>query len=162
MRLIFQISSSSLILACLFLHLVLISGRRALVAQSGCTAKDLAQELKYEDIVAALVSRQNLEKDPTIPVLKRWLNSVGAGQYVQRFLDAGYSLPFIAKHGLSKKDLDCVGVPASKMGVRQQLIALFKIDEFYSVEKESGSEGEGEKDSESENENSESEEESDS
>ena len=56
------------------------------------------------------------------------------------FVAAGYDLPFIQKHRLSEADLDCVGVPTSKLGLRKKLMALHQLEKFAAVEE--GSEGE--------------------
>ena len=68
------------------------------------------------------------------------------------FLRAGYDLPFIAKQGLTEPDLDCVGVPLSKLGLRRKLIALHALDKFYDKgqEEEGEEEGDGEEEEEEE------------
>ena len=53
------------------------------------------------------------------------------------FTRAGYDLPFIAslgKDGLTDHDLDCVGIPLSKLGLRRKLKALHDLDQFYGAE----------------------------
>ena len=52
-------------------------------------------------------------------------------EYLPKFLDAGYDLPFIYKFGLKFEDLECVGIPVKKLGLRRKLIALHRLDEFY-------------------------------
>ena len=74
--------------------------------------------------------------DPTIPKFKEWLNHIGGGEYAAKFLEAGYDLAFIAQYGVSDRDLDCVGVPASKMGLRRKIAQLHELSLFYSAEDE--------------------------
>jgi len=110
---------------------------------------DIAQQLNFEDITDALKSKSTLESgmshalpsccyliafdtpilrsDPTVPLFKNWLISLGAGEYSSRFIEAGYDLPFVAKHGLSDKDLDCVGIPNSKMGLSRKISELHQL-----------------------------------
>jgi len=110
--------------------------------QSNCgsTPLDLAQKLGYEEIVDILTSKSNLEKDPTLPKFRNWLCSLGAGEYLPKFLEAGYDLTFIANQGLTDADLDCVGIPMSKLGIRRKIMALHNLASYY--EKEDGEEGE--------------------
>ena len=72
--------------------------------------------------------------DPSLPKFKEWLNHLGAGEYVNRFLDAGYDLPFISKFGIKDDDLDTIGIPKSKLGLRRKLIELYKLKDFYEEE----------------------------
>lgn len=88
-----------------------------------------------------------------MPKFKEWLTYIGGGEYVRKFLDAGYDLAFIAQHGLSEPDLDCVGVPASKMGLRRKMMNLHGLDKFFTPEADE------EEDEEEEDEGSEEEEE---
>jgi Ankyrin repeats (3 copies)/SAM domain (Sterile alpha motif)/Ankyrin repeats (many copies) len=63
--------------------------------------------------------------------VKAWLQALGADKYVQGFLRAGYDdLAFLAKHGLTAEDLDCIGVPMSQLGLRRKLTALHNVAEF--------------------------------
>lgn len=68
--------------------------------------------------------------DPAAPQFREWLRSLGAGAYVSAFFKAGYDLTFVASHGLSDEDCDCVGIPTSQMGLRRKLKALHKIEQF--------------------------------
>lgn len=92
-----------------------------------------------------------------------WLTSLGAGDYLPRFTDAGYDLNFIAQvgltglftysvkdtyytyyyyyrvrlqEGLSDADLDCVGVPSSKLGLRRKLKLLYHLDKFHIIKEQ--------------------------
>lgn len=62
---------------------------------------------------------------------------------MNRFLDAGYDLPFIAAQGISDTDLDCVGIPMTKLGLRRKIITLHNLSKFYN-EDEDGDEKEDE------------------
>lgn len=71
-----------------------------------------------------------------MPKFKEWLNYLGVGEYTTKFIDAGYDLPFIARHGLSESDLDCIGIPMSKLGLRRKLVHLHDVTKFYKEEAE--------------------------
>ena len=58
------------------------------------------------------------------------MRSIGAGAYISSFFKAGYDLGFIAKHGLTSADLDCIGIPKEHLGVRRKLETLHNIGEF--------------------------------
>eukprot|EP00953_Heterococcus_sp_UTEX-ZZ885_P021173 11823-Heterococcus_DN1.PRE.3 len=78
--------------------------------------------------------------------VKAWLQALGADKYVQGFLRAGYDdLAFLAKHGLTAEDLDCIGVPMSQLGLRRKLTALHNVAEFLpqAVDESDGSGDEG-------------------
>jgi hypothetical protein len=79
-----------------------------------------------------------------LPKFRAWLNSLGGGEYTSKFVDAGYDLPFIVKHGLSDEDLNCVGIPLNKMGLRRKIMKLHDIEKFYVIEEPEGEEDEGE------------------
>ena len=81
-----------------------------------------------------------------MPLFKNWLISLGAGEYASGFIEAGYDLPFVAKHGLSDKDLDCVGIPNSKMGLRRKISELHQLERFYAVEDDADVDGSDEDD----------------
>jgi hypothetical protein len=69
-------------------------------------------------------------------MFRDWLNHLGGGEYAQKFIEAGYDLPFIAQHGVTAEDLDCVGIPASKMGLRRKIATLHELGQFYEAEEE--------------------------
>lgn len=56
---------------------------------------------------------------------------------------AGYDLPFIQKHGLSDADLDCVTIPATKLGLRKKLMALHQIEKFTDPLDDASAEADG-------------------
>jgi hypothetical protein len=74
--------------------------------------------------------------------LQAWLQSLGADEYFGGFAIAGYDIDFIAKEGLGDGDLDCVGVPMSKLGLRRKLISKHNISDFLQEAEEESSEGE--------------------
>jgi TATA-binding protein-associated factor Taf7 len=83
--------------------------------------------------------------DSLAPKFREWLCHLGAGSYVTSFFNAGYDMKFISENGLNDEDLDCVGIPHSKLGLRRKLIKLHKLDEFFVREEnseESNEEGE--------------------
>lgn len=104
--------------------------------QNGVTARDIADKLNLGDLVDALTSKANLEKDSTLPAFRDWLNHLGGGEYISKFIDAGYDLRFIRKQGIIEADLDCVGIPTSKMGLRRKLMSLHELEKFFSGEDE--------------------------
>lgn len=53
-----------------------------------------------------------------------------------KFLDAGYDLPFIVKHKLTDEDLNCIGIPTNKMGLRRKILTLHHLEKFYQEEEE--------------------------
>jgi len=59
--------------------------------------------------------------------LRAWLDELGCGEYYAKFLAAGYDFGFIALHGLDKDDVDAIGVPLSKLGLRKKLITKYKF-----------------------------------
>jgi ankyrin repeat protein len=131
-------------------------------SKNGSTALDVARSLKYTDVEDILLSKISSEKDPSMPKFREWLCHIGAGEYANGFIAAGYDLPFVAKHGLIESDLDCVGIPMSKLGLRRKLCALHSLKKFYTVEEEEeGEEEEGSDEEGSDEEEEESEEDED-
>lgn len=59
---------------------------------------------------------------------------MGAAEYLPEFLHAGYDLAFIASAGVTDEDLDCIGLPRSKLGIRKKIIALHNLSEYYDVD----------------------------
>jgi Ankyrin repeats (3 copies)/SAM domain (Sterile alpha motif) len=114
----------------------------------GSTPLDLAQVLKYTEIEDILNSQLKTEIDPSLPKFKEWLCHLGAGEYVSKFLAAGYDLPFIVKAGLVEADLDCVGIPMSKLGIRRKLLMLHNLRDFCEESVEDDDDDEEEEDSE--------------
>lgn len=74
--------------------------------------------------------------------LSEWLRVLGAEEYFSSFACAGYDLEFIAKEGLQDEDLNCVGIPLSKLGLRRKLLSKHKIEDFVDVEEEEEGEDE--------------------
>jgi len=133
------------------LVLLLTANGASVTAESskGSNPLALAKELKYAEIEDILASKMTAQADPSLPMFKDWLVHLGAGEYVSRFVEAGYDLPFIVSHGgFEDKDLDCVGIPMTKLGLRKKIIALHELDNFYDVSalggdgEEEGEEGE--------------------
>ena len=126
----------------------------SLESKIGSTPLDLAHALKYTEIEDILSSQLSSETNPSNPKFKEWLCHLGAGEYVSNFLNAGYDLPFIARAGLVEADLDCVGIPMSKLGIRKKILLLHNIEDYYDDSPDTGDE-EGDSESESEEESSE-------
>jgi Ankyrin repeats (3 copies)/SAM domain (Sterile alpha motif) len=116
----------------------------------GSTPLDLAQSLKFTEIEDILSSQVKIEIDPTLPKFKEWLCHLGAGEYVSKFLAAGYDLPFIVKAGLVEADLDCVGIPMSKLGIRRKILTLHNLRDYYEESEEEEEESEQTEDSDEE------------
>ena len=101
----------------------------------GATAVDLAEMAGFDD-AAALLKSQALVEEARGGVARRkaigsWLRSLGCEEFLGRFLRAGYDdLSFMASHGITEADLDCVGVPRDKLGLRKKLLAMHGIDVF--------------------------------
>lgn len=107
----------------------------------------------------ALTSKINLEKDSTVPAFREWLNHLGGGEYFSKFIDGGYDLRFIKKQGLLEEDMDCVGIPKSKMGLRRKLMSLHELEKFY--EDEEGEDNDEDEDEEEDGEDDDEEDEED-
>lgn len=106
----------------------------------GATPLHFAEMLGRDGAVTALKGAIRLEEGRR--PIKAWLEALACDKYVANFLGAGYDdLKFIADHGLTAEDLDCVGVPMSKLGLRRKLMALHNIADF--LEDESEKEGSG-------------------
>lgn len=114
------------------LHLLSNGASSIITSKAGTTAGDIATHMNFEDVADALKSKLNLEADPTVPQFRSWLTHLGAGEYLKGFLEAGYDLRFVAQNGLTDADLDCVGIPAAKMGLRRKIAQLHALEQFYS------------------------------
>ena len=58
----------------------------------------------------------------------------------------------VSKEGLKEEDLDCVGIPMTKLGLRRKLLALHTLNQFLEggdEERESDEEEESEEEEES-------------
>jgi hypothetical protein len=73
-------------------------------------------------------------------MFREWLNSLGGGQYLDSFIREKYDLRFIAEKGLTKEDLDVVGIPPG--GLRRKLEVLHDLNKFYTPEEEEDEEEE--------------------
>jgi hypothetical protein len=71
--------------------------------------------------------------DPEFQNFKNWLTKLNAVEYLNAFISAGYDINFIGSNGLNDADLDCVGIPRSKLGLRKKLIALHELSDFTSI-----------------------------
>ena len=105
-------------------------------SKSGTTPLDIAITKKYDEIIDILHSKSSLEKDDNYPSFREWLYSLGAGEYLSAFIEGGYDLAFISKEGLNDEDLNCIGIPESRLGLRKKLKKLYRLDEFYKPEEE--------------------------
>mmetsp|Transcript_22465 Transcript_22465/g.29385 ORF Transcript_22465/g.29385 Transcript_22465/m.29385 type:complete len:102 (+) Transcript_22465:70-375(+) len=54
---------------------------------------------------------------------------LNAQEHESKFIEAGFDFDFIAQNGIKEEDLDCVGIPKEKMGIRKKLISLYRIQE---------------------------------
>lgn len=98
----------------------------------GATALDFAEMAGFED-VAILLRRRTLGDSAAAKrkALGSWLEALGCEEFLPRFLTAGYDdLTFLAEQKLSEADLDCVGVPREKLGLRKKLLAMHGVKEF--------------------------------
>lgn len=98
----------------------------------GATAVDLAEMAGFDDAAALLKSRASAEEARDGVARRKaigsWLRSLGCEEFLGRFLRAGYDdLSFMASHGITEADLDCVGVPREKLGLRKKLLAMHGI-----------------------------------
>lgn len=114
----------------------------------GATAIDMAELGGFEGVAEVL--RRHAEgrgsggADAAKKALVAWLNALGCGEFLARFLTAGYDdLAFLASQGLTEADLDCIGVPNEKLGLRKKLLAMHSVHEFLpDTEAENGEEKE--------------------
>ena len=99
----------------------------------GATALDMAEMAGFGD--AAVLLRKRAVRGEAGAAKRRalvsWLEALDCEEFLGRFLRAGYDdLPFMASHGLTEADLDCVGVPGEKLGLRKKLLALHGVEHF--------------------------------
>jgi hypothetical protein len=104
-----------------------------LTSKNGTTAKDIAEKYNLVDLLDAFTSKMNMENDPYVPQFRDWLNCLGGGEYLTKFIDAGYDFRFIKSKSLTETDLDCVGIPLSKMGLRRKLLSLHLIENLFGL-----------------------------
>lgn len=91
---------------------------------------DIAKARGHLDIADLLGKWGRKAEDPVNMKFKEWLSELDCEGYAQKFIDAGYDLKFINENGLTDTDLDCVGIPTSKMGSRRKLMSKWRIDDF--------------------------------
>lgn len=109
----------------------------------GATALDLAEMAGFHDAATLLRSRA-LAGEARDGVARRralgsWLGALGCEEFLGRFLRAGYDdLRFMAAQGLTEADLDCVGVPRDKLGLRKKLLAMHDVGMFLDAATTSG------------------------
>ncbi|CAM9489817.1 unnamed protein product [Choristocarpus tenellus] len=96
---------------------------------NGSTALDMAKQGGYGDIVVLI--QRSFDKGRERTIMKAWLESLDCEEYLARFFCAGYDdLGFIVDHGLTQGDLDCIGIPLCKLGLRRKLLALHNAASF--------------------------------
>lgn len=101
----------------------------------GATALDMAEMAGFDDAAALLRSRTVAGEGrgwaANRSALASWLGALGCEEFLGRFLRAGYDdLQFMASEGLTEADLDCVGVPKEKLGLRKKLMAMHGVGRF--------------------------------
>lgn len=91
----------------------------------------------FEDVAGLLknrVLRGGEVRAANRKALLAWLEAIGCEEFLARFFTAGYDdLGFMAFHGLTEADLDCVGVPREKLGLRKKLLAMHGVEPFLPV-----------------------------
>ena len=95
----------------------------------GQTPADLAQASGQRQMAQLLTRRAAVTTEQGHERLKAWLEDLDCSSYYSRFLDAGYDFDYIKDHGLAEDDIDQIGVPAKKLGLRKKLMAKFKFPE---------------------------------
>ncbi len=79
--------------------------------------------------------------DPLTPKFKAWLNHLGAGEFLPRFLAAGYDLKFVYEKGLDEADMQNLEIPKAKFGLYRKILEKYEIDKFYAQSDEEQEEG---------------------
>lgn len=99
----------------------------------GAIALDLAIMASFPD-AASLLRRRAVGGEAAANRKKAfgaWLEALGCEDFLGRFLRAGYDdLPFLVSHGLTDADLDCVGIPREKLGLRKKLLVMYGVEKF--------------------------------
>ncbi|KUF90446.1 hypothetical protein AM587_10005243 [Phytophthora nicotianae] len=108
-----------------------------LKSKSGTTPVELAEELEFSDMRAALVDHATRAAGRT--QLSSWLASIGLVEYAQSFFDEGFDDAhfLLATGGLDDKTLDTMHI--QKAGHRAKLQKLYQLKEFLHVESEAES-----------------------
>lgn len=70
------------------------------------------------------------------------------GEYLPRFVKAGYDLKFIVKNGLTDEDMQYLQIPRDDFAKYRKVLEKYEINKFYNEEDdeddEDGEEGSGE------------------
>lgn len=108
-------------------------------APGGATALDMATMAGFDDAAALLRGRTAAGEAGRWAAKRRalasWLGALGCEEFLGRFLRAGYDdLEFMASQGLTEADMDCVGVPRERLGLRKKLLAMHGVDKFLEAE----------------------------
>lgn len=108
-------------------------------APYAATALDMAEMAGFDD-AATLLRRRALAGEGGGGAVRRkalasWLGVLGCEEFLGRFLRAGYDdLQFMASQGLTEADLDCIGVPSEKLGLRKKLLAMHGVEVFLNAD----------------------------
>ncbi|CAM9528668.1 unnamed protein product [Ectocarpus fasciculatus] len=108
-------------------------------APYAATALDMAEMAGFDDAATLLRSRALAGEEgggaARRKTLASWLGVLGCEEFFGRFLRAGYDdLRFMASQGLTEADLDCVGVPGEKLGLRKKLLAMHGVEAFLNAD----------------------------
>ncbi|CAM9868958.1 unnamed protein product [Ectocarpus sp. 4 AP-2014] len=109
-------------------------------APYAATPLEMAEMAGFDDAATLLRSRALAGEDGGEAVRRRkalasWLGVLGCQEFLGRFLRAGYDdLQFMASQGLTEADLDCVGVPSEKLGLRKKLLAMHGVEVFLNAD----------------------------
>ena len=110
-------------------------------------SSQIASQRGHLDIVDLLARWERKVDDPVNKKFKEWLSHLDCEAYAQKFIDCGYDMNFIKASGLNDEDLDCVGVPTTKLGLRKKLKDLWKIDAYLDEDEDDSDDGSDEDDS---------------
>jgi len=122
-------------------------------------AVDLAEAAGHHEVVQLLNRRVVWSQDgasaatsDSISQLKEWLERLDCSSLLPQFLQAGYDYGFIKQHGLHEDDLDAIGVPRAKLGLRKKLAALYAFPQSQPLSTKGGLKSDASSLSDSENE----------
>ena len=97
-------------------------------SSSGYTPAEIARAAGHLDMATLLEEASgDTVRGTDQNQLRAWLDELGCGEYYAKFLAAGYDFGFIALHGLDKDDVDAIGVPLSKLGLRKKLMTKYNF-----------------------------------
>ena len=106
--------------------------RRHVSSGGGYSPAEVAGAAGHAELAELLERKGGASSASDHKKLRLWLEELDCGAYYSRFVDAGYDFGFIALHGLGADDVDAVGVPASKLGLRKKLMAKYKFPQEVS------------------------------